>query len=70
MEPAIFQQHLSGMHEQEAIFWMIPDRDTITPVIDGAIRKIEVITDAAAKQYVHPFDWRERWKALVAHKQK
>jgi hypothetical protein len=68
MEPAIFQQHLSDMEAQEAIFWMIPDRDTITPVVDGAIKKIEVITDAAAKQYVHPFDWRERWKAFVAHK--
>jgi FtsZ-interacting cell division protein ZipA len=65
MEPTEFQRHLDKMHEQEAIFWMIPDEDPITPIVDGAIKKVEAITNAAAKEYVNPIDWWERWKTFV-----
>lgn len=51
-----FQEHLEGMHEQEAIFWLMPNRDVISPMVDGAVSKVEAITDAAAREYANPFD--------------
>jgi hypothetical protein len=65
MEPAKWEQHLRAMEQEEAIFWMMPDNDSITPTVDAAISRIEAITDAAAKEYVRPLDWRERWRALT-----
>ena len=69
MESAKWKHHLQTMEQQEAIFWMMPDNDLITPIVDEAISKIEAITDAAAKEYVRPFDWAERWKALSGRRQ-
>lgn len=61
MEEQEFRNHLKGMQEQEAIFWMIPGSDVVTPIVDGAIKKVEAITDKAAQEYVGvPGRWQRR----------
>jgi hypothetical protein len=50
-------EHLRKVNEQEAVFWMMPDRDVITPIVDGAITKVETIADKAAKEYSGMADW-------------
>ena len=68
MEPAKFAEYLRGMRTKEEIFWMVSDSDRITSSLDDAVAAVEATTDVAAKEYVDPFKWRERWRAFVAFK--
>lgn len=65
MDDQEFQDHLKGMREQQAIFWIMPDRDEISPMVDGAIKQVEAITDAAAKEYNDPLGWWDRWMVFA-----
>jgi hypothetical protein len=62
MEPAMIEQHLSEVRALEDVFWQIPDNHAITRILDDAVKMLKLITDAAAKQYVDPFDWGARWR--------
>jgi hypothetical protein len=65
MGDAEFESHVRQMQNLEADYWQMPgDRDKLTPIIEDAIKKLEAITDAVAKEYADPPSWWERVTAL------